>query len=267
MTIEEMKAKKIELGYTNQTLSEKSGVPLGTIQKIFAGFTRAPREETIKALEKVLSGNGKKGGVPYKIGEDLNLKFGERPIEYGKPGYTLKDYLALPDDQRVELIDGVFYDMAAPTTIHQAIGGAIYKFLLDHVWEHGGACMPLISPVDVQLDCDDKTVVQPDVMIVCDRSKFQNGRVFGAPDMLVEVLSPSTRKKDMQLKAYKYANAGVREYWMVDTKKKVIIVYDFEHEDIPTIYSFEDKVPVLIWDKKCEVDFALIYEKTGFLFE
>ena len=72
--------------------------------------------------------------------------------------------------------------------------------------------MPFVSPVDVQLDEDDRTVVQPDVLIVCDRSKFQNGRVFGAPDFVVEVLSPSTSKKDSRLKLYKYGEAGVREY-------------------------------------------------------
>ena len=127
--------------------------------------------------------------------------------------------------------------------------------------------MPFVSPVDVQLDEDDRTVVQPDVLIVCDRSKFQNGRVFGAPDFVVEVLSPSTSKKDSRLKLYKYGEAGVREYWMIDPNRKTIVVYDFENSDIPSIYSFDDKVPVSIWDKQYVIDFSRIYHDISFLYD
>ena len=109
--------------------------------------------------------------------------------------------------------------LAAPSSGHQAFGGYIFKILLDYVLTHKGSCVPLMSPIDVRLDEDDQTAVQQDVLIVCDRNKFQNGRVFGAPDFLVEVLSPSTRKKDMYLKLFKYMNAGVREYWIVDPEK------------------------------------------------
>ena len=125
----------------------------------------------------------------------------------------------------------------------------------------------LHAPMDVQLDCDDRTVVQPDILIVCDRKKFKNGRVFGAPDFVVEVLSPSTRKKDIQIKTRKYRNAGVREYWMVDIEKEQIIVYRFEKSDLAAIYTFQDKIPVGIFDDECEVDFAEVAEKIAFLKE
>ena len=127
--------------------------------------------------------------------------------------------------------------------------------------------MPFMAPTDVQLDCDDRTVVQPDVMVVCDRGKYRNGRVWGAPDLIIEVLSPSTRKKDMTLKQHKYANAGVREYWMIEPKSQQILVYDFEHEDFPKIYGFSDRIPVLIWDGRCEIDFSMIWEHVKFLYE
>ena len=247
MTIEEMKRRKRELGDTNQMIADRSGIPLSTVQKVFAGATASPRRETVEALEKVLeSGNSDTAG---------------------KPLYTLEDYLKLPDEQRVELIDGVFYDMAAPTTIHQGIEGFLYKKFLDFVMENKGPCFPFISPVDVQLDCDDKTVVQPDVLVVCDRSKYKNGRVFGAPDLVIEVLSPSTRRKDMQLKMYKYSEAGVREYWMVDPEKKVVVQYDLDHLEIPTIYNFQSEVPVLIWDGACRIDLREMVETIGFLWE
>ena len=165
------------------------------------------------------------------------------------------------------MIDGVFYDMAAPTTVHQGVAGFLFKKLLDFVMENKGPCFPFMSPVDVQLDCDDKTVVQPDVLVVCDRSKYRNGRVWGAPDLVVEVLSPSTRRKDMQLKMYKYAGAGVREYWMVDPEKKLVVQYDLEHLEIPAIYNFEKVIPVLIWGGACRIDLKEMDETIGFLWD
>ena len=266
MTIEEMKNRKRELGYTNQDIAEKTGIPLSTVQKIFSGATSAPRRETICALEQLLRPRFSYDTLPQPepsaVRESASAYTAEK-----KRLFTLEDYLALPDDQRVELIDGVFYDMAAPTTIHQSIGGFIYKKFLDFVLANKGPCYPFISPVDVQLDEDDKTVVQPDVLVVCDRNKYKNGRVFGAPDFVMEVLSPSTRKKDMQLKLHKYGNAGVREYWIVDPKKKNIIQYDLENLDTPVIYGFDATVPVLIWEGKCSVDFRELYEATAFLWD
>ena len=276
MTIEEMRQRKRELGYTNQMIAERSGIPLSTVQKVFAGATSSPRRETIEALGRALEKD--KSAVyedpvtsdrmvnetseAYNVNaEDGNSSEAENRL------YTLEDYLRLPDDQRVELIDGVFYDMAAPTTIHQGVAGFLHKKFLDFVMENKGPCFPFISPVDVQLDCDDKTVVQPDILVVCDRTKYKNGRVFGAPDLVVEVLSPSTRRKDMQLKMYKYAGAGVREYWMVDPDKKLVVQYDLEHLGIPAIYNFQSVIPVLIWDGACTIDLREMDETIGFLWE
>ena len=121
--------------------------------------------------------------------------------------------------------------------------------------------------MDVQLDCDDKTVVQPDVMVICDRNKYKNGRVFGAPDLIIEVLSPSTRRRDMQLKYSKYANAGVREYWIVDPVKKVVVQYDLEHLEPPAIYGFTASVPVLIWGGECRIDLQEMSDAIEFLWE
>ena len=164
MTIQEMKERKKELGYSNSTVAELSGVPLGTVQKIFSGATASPRYETLRALEAVLK---KKSVYPFSEGNPF--KFGESVMPYltKKQGeYTLKDYYNLPEDKRFELIDGVIYDMTAPTTIHQSILGRVHANLLYHIDAKGGQCIPMISPVDVQLDCDDKTMVEPDVIIV-----------------------------------------------------------------------------------------------------
>ena len=159
MTINEMKEKKKEKGYTYAQMSVLSGVPLGTIQKIFSGETESPRYDTLQALEQLFS--------------EKSTVCEETSYQAGRNGsYTLDDYYALPDEQRVELIDGYFYDMSAPTFHHQSIGGEIYRQIANYILERKGSCRPFIAPVDVQLDCDNKTMVQPDVGIICDTSKI-----------------------------------------------------------------------------------------------
>lgn len=181
--------------------------------------------------------------------------------------YTIEDYYALPDDKRMELIDGVFYDMAAPSNIHQIIAAQIYRYIFDFIYSQSGRCVPLIAPADVNLGKDDKTMVQPDVMVVCDRNKIQRQKINGAPDMVVEIISESTRMKDSSVKLMKYKEAGVREYWLVDPDKKLVVVYEFEHEKYPVIYGFDDVVSVGIFGSECRVNFPAIYEQIEFLYD
>ena len=254
MTIDEMNERKRELGYTDMRISEISGVPLSTVRKVLGGATKAPRYDTVRALTKALEKPSKSPTPPYPVVRAEQPAYGSK-----KQGeYTLEDYLAIPDERRVELIDGVIYDMSSPLGHHQIIAGQIHADLLAYISQNGGPCIPFIAPVDVQLDCDDKTIVQPDVMILCDRSKYTPQRIVGAPDFVVEVLSKSTRKKDMYIKMSKYKFAGVREYWLVDPDRKTIVVYDFENDDAIHMYSFRDKVPVGIYNGSCMIDFAPI---------
>ena len=272
MTIKEMKERKKELGYTYAQLSERSGVPLGTLQKIFNGTTAAPRYDTLQALEKVLGDKGKENGYSAAdlCGTDTGILMEAQP-EYGakkrQGEFTLEDYYEIPDDIRVELIDGVLYTMNSPTSGHQMIGGLIYTKLMNYVMQKKGKCLPMISPIDVQLDCDEKTMVQPDVVIVCDRNKVIMRCVYGAPDFVVEVLSKSTKKKDSVVKLHKYMNAGVKEYWIIDPVRKVVIVYHFESDVYPVMYGFDTKIPVGIWGEDCVIDFNEIYEYVQFLYE
>ena len=198
MNIQEMKEKKKEKGYTNEQIAELSGVPLGTVQKIFGGTTTSPRYDTLKALEKIF--------LPMERYYASVVKDASAAYTVKRQGeYTVEDYYALPDEQRAELIDGVLYDMASPETLHQMVGGYIYARFLEFISKNKGNCIPLIAPLDVQLDCDNKTIVEPDVMIVCDRDKLYKNRIYGAPEFILEVLSKSTRRRDMVIKLQKYA--------------------------------------------------------------
>ena len=288
MTIEEMIAKKKEFGYSCEMIASMSGVPLSTVQKIFSGITSSPRNSTLKALARVFEWPARPIPDADYLREHIGVSYvAEDTIGYGKAngrtnpntafngtsaldmssrsGKTLDDYLALPDDVRVELIDGVFYDMAAPSLLHQSIALCISTVFANHIDSHNGKCMAFVAPVDVQLDCDEKTVVEPDVLIVCDRDKLDKPRVVGAPDLTIEVVSPSSWYHDSFRKLQKYKKAGVREYWIVIPDELKIIVYNFEKSDFLTEYSFDDKVPVGIWNGECEVDFKKIYEKISFM--
>lgn len=250
MTVEEMRRKKKELGYTNEMIAELAGVPLGTVQKIFAGVTENPRYDTLRALTDM-----------FRSEENRIAEVKALYIAKPKGEYTIEDYYALPEDRREELIDGVLYDMAAPTSIHQILVTRLWSIFDSHIRSDKGTCRAMMSPLDVQLDCDNRTMVQPDVMVICDEEKLQYQGIVGAPDLVVEIISRNSAKRDTVIKLHKYMEAGVREYWIVDPDRQKVIVYHFEEQDMPVIYGFDAKIPVRIFDRKCEVDFSAIYEE------
>ncbi len=168
--------------------------------------------------------------------------------------YTIADIEALPEGERAELIDGKMYMMGTPTATHQRMVGFLYLKFASYINGRKGKCEVFLSPFGVYLNESDNYVI-PDLLIVCDKDKVDEKGCHGGPDLAVEIVSPSSRRMDYAVKLFKYRAYGVREYWIVDTEKKRIQVYDLERDDLEE-YSFSDKVPVGIYEGDLEIDFA-----------
>jgi Uma2 family endonuclease len=175
--------------------------------------------------------------------------------------YIIEDVEKIPEKVRVELIDGKLYYLAAPTPINQVIAGEIFVRLKSHIDKKGGDCMAGMAATDFKLDPDsNKTMVQPDVFVICDPQVLGLKRMTGAPDLVVEILSPSNSESKMNEKMLKYRDAGVPEYWAVNYDNKSITVILFEDAEGNAqihFYTFSDKVPVSIFED-CFIDFAEI---------
>ncbi len=163
--------------------------------------------------------------------------------------YTENDYYNLPENVRAELIDGQFYDMAAPSRIHQAILNTINNTIYNYIHSKKGDCRVYPAPFAVKLFNDRKTVVEPDISVICDPNKLTDQGCSGAPDWIIEIISPSTSSHDYVRKLNLYLDAGVREYWIVDPTQKHIVVYYLEKTQFKmTTYTFQDKIKVNIYD-------------------
>lgn len=168
--------------------------------------------------------------------------------------YTIEDIYNLPEGERAELIDGQIYMMAPPTTGHQRITHFLDRTIGNYIQDKGGNCEVFPAPFVVFLNKDQETYIEPDLSIVCDPDKLDDKGCNGAPDWVIEIVSPSSRPRDYMLKLFKYRSAGVREYWIVDQGKNRITVYNFEHDTMKE-YDFNDSVPAGIYED-LDIDFS-----------
>ena len=157
--------------------------------------------------------------------------------------YTSQDSWNLPEGQRAELINGQIYNMAPPSRLHQKLVGELYTIINNYIKSHQGSCQVYPAPFAVNLDADDKNWVEPDISVICNPGKLTDRGCSGAPDLIIEILSPSSRKMDYITKNALYSDAGVREYWIVDPQKETTMVYHFEVDAAPTIYPFDVLIP------------------------
>ncbi|MDR1669770.1 MAG: Uma2 family endonuclease [Oscillospiraceae bacterium] len=200
-------------------------------------------------------------------------------IDKGKR-YTYDEYLSWDTPDRYELLEGVprllskgerlngklpgddtpeMMMAPAPGERHQSAGGEIYRQLSNYLRKR--PCKVYAAPFDVKLRSDEKAiVVEPDIVVVCDRSKITERGCDGAPDLCVEVLSPSTWNYDMGVKYQLYLNAGVREYWIVDPESKKVYVHVLQAEEkyLGSVYEPPARVPVSVLEG-CEIDLGEVF--------
>ncbi len=145
------------------------------------------------------------------------------------------------------MIDGQIYYMAPPNRKHQVIARELFSFINSYIKSKSGSCESFFATFAVFLNKDDTNYVEPDISVVCDSSKLNDKGCIGAPDWIIEIVSPNSRRMDYFTKLFKYRAAGVREYWIVDSEKNRILVYNFESEDTGD-YTFADSVKAGIYD-------------------
>lgn len=162
--------------------------------------------------------------------------------------YTSTDYWNLPEGQRAELIDGKLYAMSPPNRIHQELLMELSVTIRNYIKEKKGSCKIYPAPFAVNLNENDKIWVEPDISIICNKSKLTQKGCKGAPDWIIEIVSPSSARMDYSVKLFKYRTAGVREYWIINPMKKVVQTYVFEGEEDSNLFSFDDEILVYIFN-------------------
>ena len=162
--------------------------------------------------------------------------------------YTIDDIYSLPEGRRAELINGQIYYMAPPSRKHQEMLSFLHAAIYNHITLSKGKCKVYPAPFAVFLCEDDSKYLEPDISVICDKSKLDEHGCKGAPDWIIEIVSPGSRRMDYYTKLSLYRSANVREYWIVDPMKQTILVYDMEHDAALAIYSFADSIKVNIYE-------------------
>jgi len=219
--------------------------------------------------------NTQKEPIRYKfseenepLAEETFMQFPVLNLDLTKR-YTYADYLTWMDNRLRELIDGFIHIMSAPTEVHARITHLMNWIMESLVRKRKGKCRIYHAPFAVRLPIegskdDDKVfnVLLPDICVICDLSKIEKNGCIGAPDLVVEVLSPSTAKNDWNKKFKLYEKAGVREYWIVDPNIKTVHVFLLQEDgsfDFGTIYECTQKAPVHIFEG-LEIDLKEVFE-------
>lgn len=188
------------------------------------------------------------------------------PLPEKNKKYTYADYLTWSEEERWEIINGVPYLQAAPTWQYQAVLLELARQFANYLQDK--SCRVFTAPFDLRIpeanEKDEETtnVVQPDIIIICDNSGLKKTGYYGVPELIIEVVSPSTGQKDKIEKFNLYEKAGVKEYWIVEPDEKVVMVFTLEEGRYgrPQMYSEEDKVKVSIFDDLV-IDLKPVFER------
>lgn len=181
-------------------------------------------------------------------------------IEGGKI-YTTADIETLPEGERAELIDGEMFMMASPTLTHHDLFVSLLVEIELYIRKNNGKCRALPAPFGVYIKKDDYNFVEPDISVICDKNKLDEKGCHGAPDWVIEIVSPSSKQMDYLRKAALYHDAGVKEYWIVDSQKEAVTIHDTDCWDAPVCHSFSEQIKVGIY-KDLYIDFPEITKLT-----
>ena len=259
--VQRLRAKKKEFKYTNAQISAKSGVPISTVNKILGGHSKYPRQENVEAIAKslgleLMDYTTKSKGITYFVRE--------APLPYIDNNWkTVEDYYNMPEDFRGELIYGQIIELKAPTVNHQLILSELSYLIPTYLRQVGSNCQGFPAPFDVQLYEDEYTMVQPDYVVISDKSKYINGKnCYGCPDLIIEIVSPSNTDLEMIMRFHLYRLAGVKEYWEIDPmKKKVTVQSCFTHSGPETSMVGFDQVVSSRLFEGLSIDFSEIQKK------
>ncbi len=177
------------------------------------------------------------------------------PIPESKEKYTYADYLTWPEGERWEIFDGVPYMQAAPTWQHQSISSELHRQIANYLVNSPcrvftapfDLCIPELNEVDEEIS---NVISQPDIVVICDESKLRKTGYFGTPELIIEITSPSTARKDKLIKFNKFEKAGVKEFWIVEPEQKIVTVFVLQENNRygrPEVYAEEDKINVSIF--------------------
>lgn len=242
MDIRDLRRLKRNAEMTNAEIADLSGIPVSTVNKIFSGATENPRYATLLAIEQVLV-KGQK--LPFKYDEyrqEPCLIEETTAYGYNARDYSVEDIYKLGQGTKAELIDGKLYLMGAPTRMHEfLIFNIAYRFK-KHIEEQKGDCHVYVSKLGVRLFGDDKTWVEPDIVVACKKEILTDEGCNGAPNLVVEVVSPSNSSYDYLTKMMIYQKAGVQEYWIVDPQLQVVSVYNFEEHEKSGRFQYADGI-------------------------
>ena len=242
---------------TQKELEEKSGIHQADISK----FENGEGNPSVKTMERLAKGMGMELDISrgYFVQRHIvDVPMYAAAVPYLSPEkcqgeFVVKDLEGLPEDMRVELIDGVIYAMATPTVPHQEIISQIFYQVMKFINENHGSSRPFVSPISLFCD-DERFYLEPDMVVVCNPDIIKKDGLHGAPDFVLEVISPSNTKRDLYDKLAIYHNIGVREYWVINPMKKYMIKYNLEQENPPELHFFNDTVSFDIYDGQLTID-------------
>lgn len=243
MDVSDLKKMKSNSKLTNAEIAELSGIPVSTVNKIFSGATQNPRYATLLAIEQVLATKEK---IPFTYDElkqePTMIREANAAYQYNARRYNGQDIEKLSEWSRAELIDGRLYMLSAPNRMHQFLVTKLLFAIEGHIQKNKGGCHVYTSPFDVRLFKDDQTVVQPDLLVVCNKDILTEKGCSGAPDWVIEIVSKSNSVHDYINKMLQYQKAGVREYWIVDPFQEAVTVYNFENPKMSGKYSYSEEI-------------------------